>query len=139
MIIEENEPKEESEAKNKDKMKKIYESIIGNKNLIQKYINNDRIERIKFIQNYPYDNIPYNDSFLFNNICMFNDLSCVNGYFYIKDKIKIIDFNASFKINEKINISQRCLLPESLFYQKYDYQNTIPPLKNELLNEYLLK
>ena len=119
-------------------MKKIYESIKANPNL-KKHINFDRTNRIKFIQNYPYDNIPFNDTFLFNNICMFNDLSCVNGFFYINEHVKMIDFNGNFKIDEKINISQRCVLPESIFIQKYDYKNYIPPLKKEELNEYLIK
>ena len=139
MEIEENE-NISNNIKTKDKMKKIYESIINNKSLLKNHIIKDRTARIKYIQNYPYDNIPYNDSFLFNNICMFNELSCVNGYFYINDRIKIIDFNGSFKINDKINISQRCFLPESLFYQKYEYQNSIPRIKKEeLFNQYLLK
>ena len=108
MIIEKE--KEENIEQKKDEMKKIYESIKSNPNL-KKHINFDRTERIKYIQNYPYDNIPNNDTFLFNNICMFNDLSCVNGYFLINDNLKIIDFNGNFKINEKVNISQRCILP----------------------------
>ena len=129
---------EEENTKTKEKMQKIYDSIKSNPKL-KKHLNINRIERIKFLQNYPYDNIPYNDAFLFNNICMFNDLSCVNGYFKVDDGIKIIDFNGNFKINEKVNLSQRCLLPEKLFSQKYDYQNSIPSLKSEVLNEYLIK
>ncbi len=136
MIIE-NE-KEKDKELCADKMKKIYESIKANPNL-KKHINFDRTNRIKFIQNYPYDNIPFNDTFLFNNICMFNDLSCVNGFFYINEHVKMIDFNGNFKIDEKINISKRCVLPESIFIQKYDYKNYIPPLKKEELNEYLIK
>jgi hypothetical protein len=129
---------EEENTQSKEKMKKIYDSIKSNPKL-KKHLNTNRTERIKFLQNYPYDNIPYNDAFLFNNICMFNDLSCVNGYLKVDDGIKIIDFNGNFKINEKINLSQRCLLPEKLFSQKYDYQNSIPPLKREVLKEYLIK
>ena len=72
----------------KNKMKKIYESINSNPNF-KKHINFDRTEWIKYIQNYPYDNIPFNGNILFNNICMFNDLSCVNGCF-LANKIKII-------------------------------------------------
>ena len=136
MIIEKE--KEEKIEQKKDEMKKIYESIKSNPNL-KKHINFDRTERIKYIQNYPYDNIPNNDTFLFNNICMFNDLSCVNGYFLINDNLKIIDFNGNFKINEKVNISQRCILPNNIFNQKYDYKNDIPPIKKEVLNEYLIK
>ena len=136
MIIEKE--KEENIEQKKDEMKKIYESIKSNPNL-KKHINFDRTERIKYIQNYPYDNIPNNDTFLFNNICMFNDLSCVNGYFLINDNLKIIDFNGNFKINEKVNISQRCILPNTIFNQKYDYKNDIPPIKKEVLNEYLIK
>ena len=136
MIIEKE--KEENIEQKKDEMKKIYESIKSNTNL-KKHINFDRTERIKYIQNYPYDNIPNNDTFLFNNNCMFNDLSCVNGYFLINDNLKIIDFNGNFKINEKVNISQRCILPNNIFNQKYDYKNDIPPIKKEVLNEYLIK
>ena len=136
MIIEKE--KEENIEQKKDEMKKIYESIKSNPNL-KKHINFDRTERIKYIQNYPYDNIPNNDTFLFNNICMFNDLSCVNGYFLINDNLKIIDFNGNFKINEKVNISQRCILPNNIFNQKYDYKNDIPPIKKEVLNEYFIK
>ena len=136
MIIEKE--KEEKLEQKHDEMKRIYESIKFNPNL-KKHINFDRTERIKYIQNYPYDNIPNNDTFLFNNICMFNDLSCVNGYFLINDNLKIIDFNGNFKINEKVNISQRCILPNNIFNQKYDYKNDIPPIKKEVLNEYLIK
>ena len=136
MIIEKE--KEENIEQKKDEMKKIYESIKSNPNL-KKHINFDRTERIKYIQNYPYDNIPFCDKFVFNNICMFNDLSCVNGYFLINDNLKIIDFNGNFKINEKVNISQRCILPNNIFNQKYDYKNDIPPIKKEVLNEYLIK
>ena len=120
------------------KMKRIYESIkIDNK--IKKHINMNRDDRIKFIQNYPYDNLPHNETFVFNNICMFNDLSCVNGYVTINDNLKVIDFNGNYKLNEKINLSQRCLLPENLFYQKYNYKNPITPLDKNLLDDYLLK
>ena len=123
---------------NMDKMKRIYESIkIDNK--INKHINKNRDDRIKFIQNYPYDNLPHNETFVFNNICMFNDLSCVNGYVTINDNLKVIDFNGNYKLNEKINLSQRCLLPENLFYQKYNYKNPITPLDKNLLDDYLLK
>ena len=136
MIIEKE--KEEKLEQKHNEMKRIYESIKFNPNL-KNHINFDRTNRIKHIQNYPYDNIPNNDTFLFNNICMFNDLSCVNGYFLINDNIKIIDFNGNFKINEKINLSQRCILPYSIFQQKYEYKNEIPPVKKEELNEYLIK
>ena len=136
MIIEEK--KDKNNAICKDKMKQIYESIKSNPKL-KKHINFERTDRIKFIQNYPYDNIPYSNVFLFNNICMFNDLSCVNGYFFINDNVKVIDFNGNFKINDKINISQKCVLPECIFGQKYDYKNDIPPIKKEELNEYLIK
>ena len=60
---------EEESTKSKEKMKKIYDSIKSNPKL-KKHLNINRTERIKFLQNYPYDNIPYNDAFLFNNICM---------------------------------------------------------------------
>ena len=120
-----------------DKMKSVYESIKSNP-VLKKHLTFDRTKRIKYIQNYPYDNIPYSNAFLFNNICMFNDLSCVNGLFEVDDGIKIIDFNGNFKINDKINISQRCALPECIFRQKYEYKNYIPPLKKEELNEYLI-
>jgi len=119
-------------------MRKIYDSIKSNDNL-QKHICKDRNERIKYIQNYPYDNLPNSNTFLFNNICMFSDLSCVNGYFMVNENVRIIDFNGNFKVNEKINISQRCVLPEALFQQKYDYNNDIPPLKKEELAQYLIK
>ena len=130
--------KENKIEKNMDKMKKIYDSIIKDKKF-EKHINLDRNNRIKFVQNYPYDNLPHNDNFVFNNLCMFNDLSCVNGYFYINDNIKIIDFNGNYKLNEKINLYQRCLLPENLFYQKYNYKSPIPPLDKKSLDEYLFK
>ena len=130
MIIEEK--KDKNNAICKDKMKQIYESIKSNPKL-KKHINFERTDRIKFIQNYPYDNIPYSNVFLFNNICMFNDLSCVNGYFFINDNVKVIDFNGNFKINDKINISQKSVLPECIFGQKYDYKNDIPPIKKEEL------
>ena len=133
-----NKNKEKSVERNMDKMKKIYESIINDVNL-KKHINLNRDDRIKFIQNYPYDNLPHNETFVFSNICMFNDLSCVNGYININDNLKVIDFNGNYKLNEKINLSQRCLLPENLFYQKYDYQNPISLLDKKLLNEYLLQ
>ena len=121
----------------KNKMKKIYESINSNPNF-KKHINFDRTDRIKYIQNYPYDNIPFNGNILFNNICMFNDLSCVNGCF-LANKIKMVDFNGNYKINDNINITQRCVLPLSIFMSKYNYNNDIPPLKKEELNEYLIK
>ena len=133
-----NKNKEKSVERNMDKMKKIYESIINDVNL-KKHINLNRDDRIKFIQNYPYDNLPHNETFVFSNICMFNDLSCVNGYININDNLKVIDFNGNYKLNEKINLSQRCLLPENLFYQKYDYQNPISLLDKKMLNEYLLQ
>ena len=120
------------------KMKKIYDSIKSNNNLM-KHICKDRNERIKYIQNYPYDNLPNSNTFLFNNICMFSDLSCVNGYFKVNENVRMIDFNGNFKVNEKINISQRCVLPEALFQQKYEYKNDIPPLKKEELDQYLIK
>ena len=123
---------------NMDKMKRIYESIKKD-NKIKNHININRDDRIKFIQNYPYDNLPHNETFVFNNICMFNDLSCVNGYVTINDNLKVIDFNGNYKLNEKINLSQRCLLPENLFYQKYNYKNPITPLHKNLLDDYLLK
>ncbi len=123
---------------NMDKMKRIYESIKKD-NKIKNHININRDDRIKFIQNYPYDNLPHNETFVFNNICMFNDLSCVNGYVTINDNLKVIDFNGNYKLNEKINLSQRCLLPENLFYQKYNYKNPITPLDKNLLDDYLLK
>ena len=138
MIIEENDFNKKKGELCKDKMEKIYKSI-KSKKYLEKHINFDRTKRIKFLQNYPYDNIPFCDKFVFNNICMFNDLSCVNGYFYMNDKVKMIDFNANFKINDNINISQKCILPESLFMQKFEYKNFIPPLKKEVLNEYLFK
>ena len=133
-----NKNKEKSVERNMDKMKKIYESIINDVNL-KKHINLNRDDRIKFIQNYPYDYLPHNETFVFSNICMFNDLSCVNGYININDNLKVIDFNGNYKLNEKINLSQRCLLPENLFYQKYDYQNPISLLDKKMLNEYLLQ
>ena len=128
---------EEENDTYKNKMKKIYESIKSNP-IFKKHINFDRTERIKFIQNYPYDNIPFNDNFLFNNICMFNDLSCVNGSFLV-NKMKMVDFNGNYKINDNINISQRCVLPLNIFMSKYNYINDIPPLKKEELKEYLIK
>ena len=136
MIIEQE--KENNKELCKDQMKRIYESIKANSKL-KNHINFDRTKRIQYIQNYPYNNIPFNDNFLFNNICTFNDLSCVNGYFYVNDRVKIIDFNGNFKIKEKINISQRCVLPERIFLEKYGYKNYIPPLKKEILNEYMKK
>ena len=136
MIIEDED--ETQKALANDKMRKIYDSIKSNDNL-KKHIIMDRSERIKFIQNYPYDNLPHSNTFLFNNICMFSDLSCVNGYFMVNDNIKMIDFNGNFKVNEKINISQRCVLPQAIFQQKYDYKNDIPPLKKGELEQYLLK
>ena len=120
------------------KMRKIYDSIKSNNNLM-KHICKDRNERIKYIQNYPYDNLPNSNTFLFNNICMFSDLSYVNGYFKVNENVRMIDFNGNFKVNEKINISQRCVLPEALFQQKYEYKNDIPPLKKEELDQYLIK
>ena len=120
------------------KMRKICDSIKSNNNLM-KHICKDRNERIKYIQNYPYDNLPNSNTFLFNNICMFSDLSCVNGYFKVNENVRMIDFNGNFKVNEKINISQRCVLPEALFQQKYEYKNDIPPLKKEELDQYLFK
>ena len=136
--INNNNNNESSDERNMTKMKKIYESIIKD-NRLKNHINMNRDDRIKFIQNYPYDNLPHNETFVFNNICMFNDLSCVNGYVNINDNLKVIDFNGNYKLNEKINLSQRCLLPENLFYQKYNYQNPINPLDKKLLDDYLLK
>ena len=121
----------------KDKMKKIYDSIIKDP-IFKNHINLNRDNRIKFIQNFPYDNLPHNETFVFNNLCMFNDLSCVNGYFNINDNLKIIDFNSNFKLNEKINLSQRCLLPENLFHSKYDYKNIIPPLDKKSIKDLLI-
>ena len=129
-------PKEKE--RNMDKMKKIYDSII-NDSILKKHINLNRDKRISFIQDYPYDNLPHNETFVFNNLCMFNDLSSVNGYIKINDNLKVIDFNGSFKFNKQINLYQRCLLPEKLFHQKYDYKNIIFPLDKKLVNEYLLK
>ena len=123
--------------KYKDKMKKIYDSIIKDP-IFKNHINLNRDNRIKFIQNFPYDNLPHNETFVFNNLCMFNDLSCVNGYFNINDNLKIIDFNSNFKLNEKINLSQRCLLPENLFDSKYDYKNIIPPLDKKSIKDLLI-
>ena len=130
--------KEEGKEKerNMDKMKKIYNSIINDSNL-KKHINFNRDKRIKFIQEYPYNNFPHNETYVFSNLCMFSDLCSVNGYITINDNLKAIDFNGNFKKNEKINFSQRCLLPEKLFYQKYDYKNIIFPLDQNSLNEYL--
>ena len=121
----------------KDKMKKIYDSIIKDP-IFKNHINLNRDNRIKFIQNFPYDNLPHNETFVFNNLCMFNDLSCVNGYFNINDNLKIIDFNSNFKLNEKINLSQRCLLPENLFHSKYDYKNIIPPFDKKSIKDLLI-
>ena len=123
--------------KYKDKMKKIYDSIIKDP-IFKNHINLNRDNRIKFIQNFPYDNLPHNETFVFNNLCVFNDLSCVNGYFNINDNLKIIDFNSNFKLNEKINLSQRCLLPENLFHSKYDYKNIIPPLDKKSIKDLLI-
>ena len=67
-----------------DKMKEIYNSIMGDENL-KKHINAYRNDRIKFIQQFPYDNLPHNEAFVFNNICMFNDISCVYGYVSVKN------------------------------------------------------
>ena len=50
-----------------DKMKKVYDSIITDP-ILKKHINLDRDERIKFVQNFPYDNLPHTQSFYFNNI-----------------------------------------------------------------------
>ena len=50
-----------------DKMKKIYNSIVKDQ-ILKKHINLDRDERIKFIQNFPFDNLPHNETFYFNNI-----------------------------------------------------------------------
>ena len=121
-----------------DKMKKIYNSIVKDDNL-KKHINLDREERIKFIQNFPFDNLPHNESFYFNNICMFNELVCVYGYININDNIKVIDFEGNYKVNERTTVSQRCLLPENLFYQKFDYNNIIFPLNKKELKKYWLK
>ena len=121
-----------------DKMKKIYESIINDPNL-KSHICSNRDERIRFIHDYPYDNLPHNETFLFNNICMFSNLSQINGYIITKDEMNAIDFNGNYKYNEKVNMSQRCLLPENLFYSKYDFQNFIIPLDEKSLNDYLLK
>ena len=126
MKVNHNESIKENE-RNMDKMKKVYESILNDQKL-KNHININRDDRIKFIRDYPYDNLPHNDKFQFNNICMFNDLSSANGYIIIDDNLKIIDFNGNYKLTENINISQRCLLPENLFYQKYDYRIPINPL-----------
>ena len=128
---------EEENDTHKNKMKKIYESIKSDP-IFKKHINFDRTDRIKYVQNYPYDNIPFNDSFLFNNICMFNDLSCVNGCFTV-NKIKMVDFNGNYKIYDNINLSQRCVLPYSLFMNKYNYNNDIRPLKKDEIKQYLIK
>ena len=132
--------KEEGKEKerNMDKMKKIYNSVINDSNL-KKHINFNRDKRIKFIQEYPYNNFPHNETYVFSNLCMFSDLCSVNGYITINDNLKAIDFNGNFKKNEKMNFSQRCLLPEKLFYQKYDYKNIIFPLDQNSINEYLLQ
>ena len=121
-----------------DKMKKLYDSILKDPNLKDNIILN-RDERIKFIHDFPYDNLPHNETFLFNNICMFSNLSQINGIIKINDEMKAIDFNGNYKYNEKINMSQRCLLPENLFYQKYDFKNLITPLDEKVLNDYLVK
>ena len=129
---------EKENEKYMDKMKKIYDSIMKDPN-IKNHINTNRDDRIRFIKTFPYDNLPHNDIFVFNNICMFNDLSSVNGYININDNLKVIDFNGNYKLNEQINLSQRCLLPENIFYSKYDYNNIIKPLDKKLLNEHLRK
>ena len=128
---------EEENDTHKNKMKKIYESIKSDP-IFKKHINFDRTDRIKYVQNYPYDNIPFNGSFLFNNICMFNDLSSVNGCFTV-NKIKMVDFNGNYKIYDNINLSQRCVLPYSLFMNKYNYNNDIRPLKKDEIKQYLIK
>ena len=129
-------PKEKE--RNMDKMKKIYDSII-NDSILKKHINLDRDKRIKFIQEYPYNNLPHNETFYFNNLCMFNELCSVNGYININDGLKVIDFRGNYKLNNQINLSQRCLLPENLFHQKYDYKNIIFPLDKNEVSKYLLK
>ena len=121
-----------------DKMKKIYNSIVKDQ-ILKKYINLDRDERVKFIQNFPFDNLPHNETFYFNNICMFNELVCVYGYINVNDNIKVIDFEGNYKVNERTTVSQRCLLPENLFYQKFDYNNIIFPLNKKELKKYWLK
>ena len=121
-----------------DKMKKIYDSIIKDP-ILKKHINLDRDERIKYIQNFPFDNLPHNETFYFNNICMFNELACVYGYVNVNDYIKAIDFEGNYKVNEKTTISQRCLLPENLFYQKFENNNIIFPLNRKELKKYWLK
>ena len=119
-------------------MKKIYDSIKSNQTL-KNHINFKRDDRIHFIQTYPYDNLPNNETFVFNNLCMFNDLSNVNGYIIINDNIKVIDFTGSFKLDDNTNVYQRCLLPEDLFYQKYNYVNKINALDKKLIDKFLLK
>ena len=121
-----------------DKMKKIYNSIVKDQ-ILKKYINLDRDERVKFIQNFPFDNLPHNETFYFNNICLFNELVCVYGYININDNIKVIDFEGNYKVNERTTVSQRCLLPENLFYQKFDYNNIIFSLNKKELKKYWLK
>ena len=121
-----------------DKMKKIYNSIVKDQ-ILKKYINLDRDERVKFIQNFPFDNLPHNETFYFNNICLFNELVCVYGYINVNDNIKVIDFEGNYKVNERTTVSQRCLLPENLFYQKFDYNNIIFPLNKKELKKYWLK
>ena len=133
-----NKKKEKVGQRNMDKMKEIYNSIMGDDNL-KKHINTQRNDRIKFIQQFPYDNLPHNETFVFNNICMFNDISCVYGYVNANDNVKMIDFDGSYKLTGNIHLSQRCLLPENLFYQKFDFKSPIKPLDEKSLSDYILK
>ena len=133
-----NKKKEKVGQRNMDKMKEIYNSIIGDENL-KKHINTQRNDRIKFIQQFPYDNLPHNETFVFNNLCMFNDISCVYGYVNVNDNVKMIDFDGSYKLTGNIHLSQRCLLPENLFYQKFDFKSPIKPLDEKTLSDYVLK
>ena len=118
-------------------MKNIYDSIKDEK-IFEKHINSNKNQIYNFLKNYPYENPPNNNSFVFNNLCMFNDLSSVNGYFYTSNGIKIIDFTANYKLNDGINLTQRCLLPERLFHLKYSYKNPIKPLPREKIKPYLI-
>ena len=67
------------------------------------------------------------------------ELVCVYGYININDNIKVIDFEGNYKVNERTTVSQRCLLPENLFYQKFEYNNIIFPLNKKELKKYWLK
>ena len=133
-----NELNKKNVKRNMDKMKEVYESIMKDDNL-KKNINRNRNDRIKFIQQFPYDNLPHNETFVFNNICMFNGISCVYGYVNVNDNVKMIDFDGSYKLSGNIHLSQRCLLPENLFYQKFDFKSPISPLDEKSLSDYLLK